>query len=64
MLKFWRYQYGEMSIEKGAVINGQLLLLNESANRHENKKFKKKKMLKNNCQKVKILCTSTFTTII
>lgn len=35
---FGDIQYGEMSIEKGAVINGQLLLLNESANRHENKK--------------------------
>jgi len=36
---FGDIQYGEMSIEKGAVINGQLLLLNESANRHENKKI-------------------------
>lgn len=35
---FGDIQYGEMSIEKGAIINGQLLLLNESSNRHESKK--------------------------
>lgn len=35
---FGDIQYGEMSIEKGAIINGQLLLLNESSNHHESKK--------------------------
>lgn len=36
---FGDIQYGELSIEKGAVINGQLLLLNESDHRRESKKI-------------------------
>ncbi len=35
---FGDIQYGELSIERGAVINGQLLMTNENSGRRENKK--------------------------
>jgi len=35
---FGDIQYGELSIERGAVINGQLLMINDDHKRGENKK--------------------------
>jgi cytoskeletal protein CcmA (bactofilin family) len=35
---FGDIQYGEISIEKGAVINGQLLMIGEESRRAENRK--------------------------
>lgn len=35
---FGDIQYGELSIEKGAVVNGQLLMISEEHRRNENKK--------------------------
>ncbi|MFZ4632186.1 MAG: bactofilin family protein [Patescibacteria group bacterium] len=39
---FGDIQYNELSIEKGAVINGQLLMTAETSNRRENKKIEDK----------------------
>lgn len=39
---FGDVQYGEISIDKGATINGQLLMLNEDHRRNENKKNSEK----------------------
>lgn len=40
---FGDIQYTELSIEKGAVINGQLLMIAEEHRRNENKKSEEKK---------------------
>lgn len=40
---FGDIQYTELSIEKGAIINGQLLMLAEDNRRNENKKSEEKK---------------------
>jgi len=40
---FGDIQYTELSIEKGAVVNGQLLMLAEDNRRNENKKSEEKK---------------------
>jgi cytoskeletal protein CcmA (bactofilin family) len=39
---FGDIQYGELSIEKGAIINGQLLSISDSDHRRENKKIEDK----------------------
>jgi len=40
---FGDIQYNGLSVEKGAVINGQLLMLAEDGRRNENKKSEEKK---------------------
>ncbi len=40
---FGDVQYGELSVERGAVINGQLLMNIETSNRRDNKKMEDKK---------------------
>jgi len=40
---FGDIQYNELSIEKGAIINGQLLMLAEERRRNENKKVEAEK---------------------
>jgi len=40
---FGDIQYNELSIEKGAIVNGQLLMLAEEHRRNENKKVEEKK---------------------
>lgn len=40
---FGDIQYNELSIEKGAIVNGQLLMLAEEHRRNENKKAEEKK---------------------
>lgn len=40
---FGDIQYGELSIEKGAIINGQLLMVSEEHRRNESRKSEEKK---------------------
>lgn len=39
---FGDIQYNELSVERGAIINGQLLMTSENSNRRENKKVEDK----------------------